>query len=99
MPGAECIQRPAGDPVQNADIIDACNVVGMRMGEQHGVDARNAAGQQLGPQVWRRIDQQPRPHFTFHHDARARAAVARFGRIAMPPVAGAVRPTNEWYTG
>ena len=50
--GGKGRQRPVCDPVQDADIIQAGDVVGMSVGIQDGVYARNTTVQQLGSHIW-----------------------------------------------
>ena len=83
--------------VEDADLVDAGDVVGMRVRVEHGVDAGDAAGEKLGAQVRAGVHQQPGPLPAFHHDAGAGAArcVARPGSQApqspapsAPPISG-----------
>ena len=74
-------QRRAAAHAQGAQVIDAVGVIGMIVGPQHTVDPADPGGEQLVPQIGRRIDQEPRSVIAFHHDRHARAAVARLGPI------------------
>ncbi len=82
--GGEGIQRPAGDPVQDPHVVDAGDVVGMRMGKQHRIHPRHPARQQLVSHIRRGIDQQSLPAVALDHDTGAGPPVARFRGSQAP---------------
>src|SRR5436853_187635 len=49
---------PALQRVEAAQIVEAEDVIRMRVREEYGVDARNAVRQRLLPEINRRIDQE-----------------------------------------
>ena len=49
----------AGAPVQRPQIVDAVGVVGVDVGEQHGVDRLDLGIQKLLAQIRRGVDQNP----------------------------------------
>ena len=77
--------------MNRANVVDAVHVVGVIVGEQHGVDAIDAARDELQPQLGRRVDQQARSAIGLDHRADAGAAVARIGRAADGAVAADLR--------
>src|SRR6185437_1950848 len=60
--------------VDRAQIVDAMQMIGMSMREQHRVERRDMRVEELRPPL-------------LHHDRAAPAPVARIGRIAGAPVA------------
>ena len=76
----EGLQRPVGDAVEDPDVVDAGDMVRMRVREQHRVDPGNATVEQLGSHIGRCIDQKP---LTFAH-FRSRCWIA-CGGCAAPP--------------
>ena len=79
---------PHGD---RAEVVDAVRVVGVIVREQHRVDAVDAGGDELQPQLRRRVDQQPRAAVRLDDRADARALVARIGRTAHRAAAADLR--------
>src|SRR6185312_4793157 len=67
-------------------IVDAVQMVGMRMGPKHGIDAADAGIEQLHAHIGRGIDQQDRAAL-LHQDRGAAPAVTRLVRIAAAPAA------------
>jgi hypothetical protein len=51
-------QRTFAIETVTADIVEAVQVVGMAMGEEHTVDSVDFIAQGLGPEVWARVDEQ-----------------------------------------
>ncbi len=82
--------RPPHQPVDGAQIVDTMQVVGMGMGEQHGVERGDAGIEQLLAQIGRGVDEEPRPALLHHHRA-APPAVARVPQIAGAPLAADAR--------
>src|SRR5690349_20746066 len=60
-------------------------MIGMGVGEQHGVDPPHPSVKELLAQIWRGVDEQRRPTLLHQHRDPA-AAVARIGGIALPPL-------------
>ena len=95
--GGKRFQRTVDDAVQDADVIEPGDVIGMRVGVQDRVESPDAAGQELEAHVGRRIHQQPAcpcspgkfPRLfrlgRFDHDAGARAPIARLRWVAQRP--------------
>jgi hypothetical protein len=54
------MDRQAGATVdrKHAEVVDAVDVICVRMGQEHGVDVRDFCGQQLKAKLRRRIDEQ-----------------------------------------
>jgi len=64
-------------------------VIGMGMGEDDAMQFAHARIEQLRPQVWRRVDQNPRDAgvgFALDQQRTAAAAVLRFFRVTIAPV-------------
>ncbi len=55
--GGKGRQRRAGDAVQQAHIVQPGDMVGMRVREHHGIDARHPHASKLGAQVGPGIDE------------------------------------------
>ncbi len=82
------VDAPPGREIERPQIVDPMRVVGVRVGEQHGVDVPHVRLDQLLAQVRSRVDERGR------HAARAdalderraaAAAVARIGGVARAP--------------
>ena len=54
---------------------------------------------ELRTAIGRGINQQPTAILALDHDRHPRAAVARFIRVAVAPIARAVRPAQPWHPG
>ena len=67
-------------------IVDAMQMVGMRMGQQDGIQPRDTGVQQLLAQIGRGVDQNC-PPAGFDQQRSSAATVARLGRVAPPPIA------------
>ena len=81
--GGEGVQRPVHLAIEDANFVDAGDVVGVRVGVDHGVDAGDPASEKLGPQVRSGVHGEASLP-AFDHDAGAGAGVARLGGIAAP---------------
>src|SRR5262249_48677873 len=79
--------RPAAQLAGHAQIVDAVQMIGMRVGQQHRVDPRGAGIEHLLAQIGRHVDQEVGAAALDQHRAAA-AAVARVGRIPAPPPPG-----------
>ena len=75
----------AGQLADHAKIIDAVQMIGMRMRQQHRVEPADPGIEQLLPQIGRGIDQQ-RATAALDQQRAAAAPVARVGRVAAPPI-------------
>src|SRR5215475_4241401 len=71
--------------VEGAQLVDAMAVVGMVVGIEDGVEARDASVEELLPQVRRRVDEDSRAAL-LHQHGYAPPPVARIGWIAIAPV-------------
>ena len=71
---------PAGPPTpaKGAEIVEAHDVIGVRMGENNRIEPPNILPQRLGPKVGPGIDY-PRGFGRFHIDGRAQTLIARVG--------------------
>jgi hypothetical protein len=54
-------------------------MVGVIVCEEHRVNPVDAVRDQLEPQLWRRIEQQPRSSIGLHHGTHTGPSVARVG--------------------
>jgi hypothetical protein len=72
------------------DVVEAVRVIGVVVCEEHGVDVGDPGGDQLQPQLRRRINEQPRP-LVLDHGADPRALVARIGGTAHRAAAADLR--------
>src|ERR1700737_969362 len=71
-----------------AKIVDAVGLIGMFMGQKHGVEVVDVSGDQLLAQIGRSIDQDSRHSVVpgpFGEQRAAAAAVFRIPGIARPP--------------
>src|SRR5947209_6372559 len=71
---------------ETAKVIKPHNMVGVRMGEDHGVDMANIFAQRLGPEIGAGIHD-PGRFRCLDVDRRAQAFIARIGRLADGAVA------------
>src|SRR5215471_11514382 len=70
---------------EGAQLVDAVAVVGMVVGIEDGVEARDAGVEELQPQVRRGVDKDDGAAL-LHQHGYAPPPVARIGRIAVTPV-------------
>jgi hypothetical protein len=75
-----------------ADIVESENMVGMRMGEEYGVDALNAERQHLVAEIRWGIENEV---LAACHDIQAAPAAFVFNRIGSAYVAGASNHGNS----
>jgi hypothetical protein len=82
------------DEVEHPQVVEAVDVVGVGVGEEHGIDAADVVNERLLAEVGRGVDEERAAtagieHFDQH--AGAQPAVARVGRGADGAVAGDAR--------
>ena len=76
-------------PFDGPQFIDAVDMVGVAMGEQHGRHVGDPGPQQLRAEIRRGIDQDRRAA-AFDQDRRPGPPISRFGRVAVAPSARSV---------
>ena len=74
-------------------------MVGMGMGDQHGIKPGHPGGQKLGADIRAWVDQQPRSIGGLDQRRGAGAAVARLLRVACAPIAGLVITADIGHAG
>src|SRR4051812_7852612 len=92
-------QRTIDDAIQDANVVEPGDMVGMRMRIEDSVDTGDPAGQQLSSQIRRGIDQKSLFFFAFDDDRGTRTAIAMLPRIAGTPVACPIRSADQWNAG
>src|SRR5208337_739299 len=84
----EHVDTPPGLLVERSQIVDPMRVIGVRVGDQYGIDVLDVGLDQLLAQIRSRIDERGRDAVradAFDERGRAAAAVARIGRVARAP--------------